>query len=196
MEEKAGKLVVNANYSVNGQSVDNLSFKNSYTPPKTVNKGEILLKKVDSKTGKTLANAEFKLLTVDDNPVVGYEKIVTREDGTIFIKGLGDGSYKLIETKAPAGYQIDETPIRFSVKNSQPSQKEISKENTRIPLSKTHGTNENNEISTNLNTTRKTTTTKRMPATGSTSSWSLILIGIFFLVSFGCVLLGKLRKHS
>ena len=196
VEEKAGKLVVNANYSVNGQSVDNLSFKNSYTPPKTVNKGEILLKKVDSKTGKTLANAEFKLLTDDDNPVVGYEKIVTREDGTIFIKGLGDGSYKLIETKAPAGYQIDETPIRFSVKNSQPSQKEISKENTRIPLSKTHGTNENNEISTNLNTTRNTTTTKRMPATGSTSSWSLILIGIFFLVSFGCILLGKLRKHS
>lgn len=196
VEEKAGKLVVNANYSVNGQSVDNLSFKNSYTPPKTVNKGEILLKKVDSKTGKTLANAEFKLLTVDDNPVVGYEKIVTREDGTIFIKGLGDGSYKLIETRAPAGYQIDETPIRFSVKNSQPSQKEISKENTRIPLSKTHGTNENNEISTNLNTTRNTTTTKRMPATGSTSSWSLILIGIFFLVSFGCILLGKLRKHS
>ena len=114
VEEKAGELEAVAKYE-GTESNEIPTFKNSFTPEKKVPAGEILLKKLDSKTGRTLAEAEFKVVDEKGQPVAGQEKIVTGEDGSIFIKGLTDGNYQLIETKAPKGYQIDETPIEFSV---------------------------------------------------------------------------------
>lgn len=196
VEEKAGKLEAVAKYE-GTESNEIPTFKNSFTPEKEVPAGEILLKKLDSKTGRTLAEAEFKVVDEKGQPVAGQEKIVTGEDGSIFIKGLTDGNYQLIETKAPKGYQIDETPIEFSVKNSQPSKKEINQKNDPIGLPETGKTNNQK---TNVQTTYRntggtsSTTAKRLPSTGSIRSNGLIMLGLFFLAMIGLVAFSKRKK--
>lgn len=197
VEEKAEKLEAKVIYSFNESTTDIPTFKNLYTPEKKVPAGEILLKKVDSQTGQTLAGAEFKLVNNKGQQVTGHEKIVTSEDGTIFIKGLTDGDYKLFETKAPKGYQLDETPINFTVKNNQPSKKEINKENTRIGLP---ATGDSYDTKTNVQKTyrnsneSKSMTSKRLPSTGSIQSSGLILLGLLFLAMSSLVVFGRHRK--
>ena len=71
---------------------------------------EIQLLKVDEETSEALAGAEFRLEKAKDEG--GYE--VIRETITVgtegddlgraFISGLADGTYRVKETKAPAGY--------------------------------------------------------------------------------------------
>ncbi|MBX8938569.1 Spy0128 family protein, partial [Enterococcus gilvus] len=199
--EKAGKLEASVDYE-NVKANEVPTFKNLFTPEKKVPTGEILLKKVDSKTGKTLADAEFKLVDEKGQPVAGHEKIVTSADGTIFIKGLTDGNYQLIETKAPKGYLLDETPIEFTVKNSQPSKKEIKKENTRINLPDTGDSSDpkTNNAATNTHTTYRngstssSATSNRLPSTGSVRSNGLIILGLFFLAMIALVVFGKRKK--
>ena len=196
VEEKAGKLEAVAIYE-NVKAGELPIFRNLYTPEKEVPTGELLLKKIDSKTGRTLANAEFKLVDDKGQVVTGKEKIVTGEDGSIFIKGLADGEYQIIETKAPDGYLIDETPIKFSVKNNQPSKKEINQENDPLKLPETGNTSNK---TTNVKTTyrnatgKRTTVSKRLPSTGSIQSKALVILGLFFLAMFGLVVFGK-RKN-
>jgi pilin isopeptide linkage protein/LPXTG-motif cell wall-anchored protein len=203
VEEKAGKLETTAVYE-GVEAGKQPIFTNHFTPDKEIPPGELLLKKTDSKTGKRLANAEFKLVTGEDKVVEGQEMIVTGKDGTILIKGLTDGSYKLIETKAPKGYQLDATPIEFSVKDNQPNIKEVTKENTPIAepeIEKTKDETKNSvtkkNTTTHQTTTRSTSTTsKRLPSTGSQNSgiWSTLGI-LVLLIVLGVVVL-KVRKKS
>ena len=196
VEEKAGKLEAAATYE-NVKAGELPIFRNLYTPEKEVPTGELLLKKIDSKTGRTLANAEFKLVDDKGQVVAGKEKIVTGEDGSIFIKGLADGEYQIIETKAPDGYLIDETPIKFSVKNNQPSKKEINQENDPLKLPETgNSSNKNTNVqATYRNATgKRITVSKRLPSTGSIQSKGLVILGLFFLAMFGLVVFGK-RKN-
>ncbi|WP_154049496.1 SpaA isopeptide-forming pilin-related protein, partial [Enterococcus avium] len=203
VEEKAGKLETTAVYE-GVEAGKQPIFTNHFTPDKEIPPGELLLKKTDSKTGKRLANAEFKLVTGEDKIVEGQEMIVTGKDGTILIKGLTDGSYKLIETKAPKGYQLDATPIEFSVKDNQPNIKEVTKENTPIAepeIEKTKDETKNSvtkkNTTTHQTTTRSTSTTsKRLPSTGSQNRgiWSTLGI-LVLLIVLGVVVL-KVRKKS
>ncbi|WP_368024510.1 SpaA isopeptide-forming pilin-related protein [Enterococcus sp. C57] len=41
--------------------------------------------------------------------------LVTDKNGVIFLKGLANGNYQLIETKAPNGYRLDNTPVVFTI---------------------------------------------------------------------------------
>ena len=196
VEENAGMLEAVATYE-NLEDGELPVFRNLYTPEKEVPTGELLLKKIDSKTGRTLANAEFKLVDDKGQVVAGKEKIVTGEDGSIFIKGLADGEYQIIETKAPDGYLIDETPIKFSVKNNQPSKKEINQENDPLKLPETgNSSNKNTNVQTTYRnaTGKRTTVSKRLPSTGSIQSKGLVILGLFFLAMFGLVVFGK-RKN-
>ena len=196
VEDKAGNLEATVTYE-NVKAGESPIFKNIYTPEKKVPTGEILLKKIDSKTGRTLANAEFKLVDDKGQPVAGKEKIVTGEDGSIFIKDLADGEYQIIETKAPKGYLIDETPIKFSVKNSQPSKNEINQENDPLNLPKTGNSSSK---TTNVQTTYRnasgtsSATSKNLPSTGSMQSKGLVILGLFFVAMFGLVVFGKRKK--
>jgi uncharacterized surface anchored protein len=66
--------------------------------------------KVDKENPDTkLTGAEFKLYDKNDVQVGG--KYVTDENGEFVIKNLLVGNYKLIETKAPAGYSIPTDPV-------------------------------------------------------------------------------------
>ncbi|EOL49313.1 SpaA isopeptide-forming pilin-related protein [Enterococcus caccae] len=69
-------------------------------------------------TGKLLAGAEFDVYDANDK-VVG--KITTGANGIATLKDLPYGTYKLIETKAPEGYELDATPKTITVSKSDPN---------------------------------------------------------------------------
>ncbi|MGG7097451.1 SpaA isopeptide-forming pilin-related protein [Clostridium sardiniense] len=90
--------------------------------------GSVNLTKEDSETAQKLEGAEFKLYSKDDKEIGTY---TTNKDGSIEVKDLRPGSYYFLETKAPEGYDIDnskheftialggtETPINLVVKNN------------------------------------------------------------------------------
>ncbi|KPN12685.1 adhesin [Bacillus australimaris] len=75
-------------------------------------KGSAELSKI-GEGGERLEGAQFKLLDKDGQEL--QRSLVTGENGKITINELRPGTYQLIETKAPDGYVLDETPITFDV---------------------------------------------------------------------------------
>ncbi|MDT2864353.1 SpaA isopeptide-forming pilin-related protein [Vagococcus carniphilus] len=75
--------------------------------------GNLELIKVDSKDKeKLLSGAEFDVL--DSNGEVAAH-VVTDKNGKATVKDMKYGNYQLIETKAPEGYELDETPRDFII---------------------------------------------------------------------------------
>ena len=88
-----------------------------------------ILRKVDAdNNGIYLEGAEFKLYKWSSQ-TNQYEEVITKKDGSALHVITGsDGmfnmelayntAYKLVETKAPVGYELDSTPYYFFIKNS------------------------------------------------------------------------------
>jgi fimbrial isopeptide formation D2 family protein/LPXTG-motif cell wall-anchored protein len=141
----SGVLNTNANIGTNGNpnSVD-LTYTNNWdentthkTPEDTVitYTGELAIEKVDSvDTNKKLAGAEFavyapKNYATAETPATGvnatikanettyyyYKTVTTGENGKAAISGLDQGIYYAVETKAPAGYNVDSTPQKIEL---------------------------------------------------------------------------------
>ncbi|MED1407647.1 SpaA isopeptide-forming pilin-related protein, partial [Bacillus mycoides] len=90
----------------------NVTAKNSLT------KGGIELTKVDSVNAKeTLEGAVFKI--VNDKGEDVRTELTTDKDGKLVVQDLRPGNYKLIETKAPTYYDVNEEPIEFIIEKSQ-----------------------------------------------------------------------------
>ncbi|MCH5296726.1 MAG: SpaH/EbpB family LPXTG-anchored major pilin [Ruminococcus sp.] len=129
---------INANAVVD-KDIENsatLSFENQYgttgepSSSDTVKTGAALFKKVDASTNAGLAGAEFELQDANGNkinvsstgdgeyvvnPSANSYVVTSGTNGKIYIKGLAYGSYKLVEVKAPAGYQLITAPFEFTV---------------------------------------------------------------------------------
>lgn len=98
-------------------TIDNLDFENYQV--------EITGEKIDE-NNKALTGAEYQILEADNqngSPIKVIDRkgketdtIVTDEDGGIYFKGLDQGHYVMIETKAPKGYILDTTPHPFEIK--------------------------------------------------------------------------------
>lgn len=76
---------------------------------------KIQLTKTDKSTKALLSGATFKLEMLTDEEtdtweLVGEQK-TTGEDGIVSWDGLDEGTYRLTETDAPAGYIIDTRPV-------------------------------------------------------------------------------------
>lgn len=106
----------------------------------TMRKG-ITIHKVDAVTRDPLAGAVIDIRTVDNKLVKSY---TTDASGTITSAALDPGFYLVVETKAPDGYVLDNTPHTVEVREGK--QSVITVENmpkTIIQVYKTDATNGN-----------------------------------------------------
>ncbi len=97
-------------------------------PQGSIPKGEIELTKIDKTSSTKLSGAEFALWREDSsqggtipNTDVKGEWIstqITGEDGVISFTDLIYGTYYIIETNAPDGYELSSTPIIVTVGSS------------------------------------------------------------------------------
>ena len=73
----------------------------------------LTVRKIDSKTGKPIAGAVFKVENADRMDLVGT--LETDANGEAIFTGLTEGFYIVTETQAPTGYQISSCPQTIQV---------------------------------------------------------------------------------
>lgn len=105
------------------------------------------LTKVDKDDhARPLEGAVFKLQmkkgpNFEDVP--GKTELTTNADGKILLAHLDAGVYQFIETKAPKGYKLDQTPITFTIDANQAVTKKVTVANEiyvgSVQLTKTDG---------------------------------------------------------
>jgi uncharacterized surface anchored protein len=84
--------------------------------------GEVTLTKTARETGKTLAGATYELYRVDakgQNPVDTGKNATTDAQGKLRIVNLAPAKYYLQETKAPAGYLLNDKHYVFAISRNQ-----------------------------------------------------------------------------
>jgi LPXTG-motif cell wall-anchored protein len=93
--------------------------------------GSVELTKVDNFDDSiVLPGAIFKVL--DAQGAIVAENFTTNAEGKILVENLRPGNYQFIETQAPAGYELDATPIDFTIEQSQEVTFEIQMDNQII----------------------------------------------------------------
>lgn len=132
-------------YAIDFASVDMPVKIDQTTKELTIKNNKIIhafqLVKVDeANSKKVLKNAEFKLMykenKADEYAVVnGKDHLLTDDNGLIYEENLKPGYYQLIETKAPAGYLLDKTPVEFIIESEQIKVLELTKNNKQQPTS-------------------------------------------------------------
>lgn len=94
--------------------------------------GEAVLTKVDQdNTSKTLDGAVFSLQDADGEDI--QTELTTNSEGQIMVKDLLPGDYQFVETKAPTGYVLDNTPVKFTIANNQTEAVQVTAENMQQP---------------------------------------------------------------
>ncbi|MDU5378407.1 SpaA isopeptide-forming pilin-related protein, partial [Peptoniphilus lacydonensis] len=144
-------------------------------------KNGVTLKKVDNKDHTiTLKDAEFELQDATGKVLAGYEKLVTDENGLIHLDKLPKGEYQFVETKAPAGYKLDSTPVKFSIENN--NRIDVLKENTLLKTEKGELPNTGKNNGNSGSVTQTTAISKLLPNTGDQQNpfaWTGLLCLLF-----------------
>ena len=118
-----------ANYVLNTELIEfRVTENGSNKPIEVVMKnepvtGSLTIVKSEEGTEKLLAGAEFKVYSRSDyengaeNARALYT-VTTNSDGRATINNIPFGEYAVVETKAPAGYELDKTPQYFTIGES------------------------------------------------------------------------------
>ncbi|WP_422613664.1 SpaA isopeptide-forming pilin-related protein [Listeria seeligeri] len=153
--------------------------------------GSVSLEKLDSETKVKLAGAEFELQDSDGASL--QTGLTTNEEGTLTISDLALGDYQLVETKAPAGYELDASPVQFSItEETAKLGLLVTKENTKIPETPITPKNPEEPVKPEIPSKPKTpikpdqivsedSTSKTLPKTGDSplvSGLGLLLVAI------------------
>ncbi|MBC1593764.1 collagen binding domain-containing protein [Listeria seeligeri] len=153
--------------------------------------GSVSLEKLDSETKAKLAGAEFELQ--DSDGATLQTGLTTNEEGTLTISDLALGDYQLVETKAPAGYELDASPVQFSItEETAKLGLLVTKENTKIPETPITPKNPEEPVKPEIPSKPKTpikpnqivsedSTSKTLPETGDSplvSGLGLLLVAI------------------
>ncbi|MBF2481827.1 collagen binding domain-containing protein [Listeria seeligeri] len=153
--------------------------------------GSVSLEKLDSETKVKLAGAEFELQ--DSDGATLQTGLTTNEEGMLTISDLALGDYQLVETKAPAGYELDASPVQFSItEETAKLGLLVTKENTKIPETPITPKNPEEPVKPEIPSKPKTpikpdqivsedSTSKTLPKTGDSplvSGLGLLLVAI------------------
>ena len=131
--------------------------------------------KQDADTKVPLQNATFELHKETPNGVVVGTLTTTGEHGTASVDGLAAGTYYLVETAAPEGYQLDATPIEVVI---------------------TASTNDNATAdSLIVSKTIDNTKTPALPVTGGAGTVAITAAGVV-LVAGAAMLIVRARKSD
>lgn len=171
--------------------------------------------KVDSKNDKTkLKDAEFKLknsdnkwATITDGKVTGWT--ATENDGSVLksdvegnfkVTGLDDGTYTLVETKAPAGYNLPangfSVTLTATTANGQTWNGTANTALTGLAV-KVDQTDGTGNVDTGLGAiTIKNTQGSSLPSTGGMGTVLLYVAGIAVFVLAGATLVMALRRRN
>lgn len=138
---KAGKYQLVETQAPTGYQLDptpvSFEIKKGETTPvqvqkeNTLIKGGVILTKEDSEDGRVLPGAVFELQDEKGNTL--QKGLTTNESGRLEINDLVPGKYQLVETEAPTGYEIDATPIVFTVEKGKKDPVQLTKKNKAIP---------------------------------------------------------------
>lgn len=166
------------------------------TPPVITKWGDIVLHKQDSKTSASLAGATFSVYPTQADALAGTNAITisgvsswtTDATGNLVISGLrysnwangvavnpgqpGYQSYWLVETKAPAGYELLAQPVETTVTSSDPSVVTVTINNVL------HNAG------------------FQLPLTGGVGTWALTAGGILVLAGAGLFMVTGRRKRN
>lgn len=171
--------------------------------------------KVDSKESSTkLKDAEFKLknsdnkwATITDGKVTGWT--ATENDGSVLesdaegnfkVTGLDDGTYTLVETKAPAGYNLPangfSVTLTATTANGQTWNGTAASALTGLAV-KVDQTGGTGNADTGLGAiTIKNTQGSSLPSTGGMGTVLLYVAGIAVFVLAGATLVMALRRRN
>ncbi|MEB4827766.1 SpaA isopeptide-forming pilin-related protein, partial [Bacillus thuringiensis] len=133
-----GKYYIKETKTIKGYNINNEKFPVDidtdgkvvkHTVTNKVIRGNVELLKVDTENKNvTLKGAEFELRGSNDEVLGKYK---TDANGKLVIKDLVFGDYKLIETIAPTGFNLEQTPISFSI-SEEGKTIGLTKENLKI----------------------------------------------------------------
>ncbi|WP_225048187.1 SpaA isopeptide-forming pilin-related protein [Lacticaseibacillus kribbianus] len=130
--------------------------------------GSVVLNKTDGDTGKTLAGAVFNLYKKDGTKVASG--LTTDAKGQIKVDDLKPGDYYFVETAAPAGYELNEGKLSFTI-DLQVSGKQSVVTAKNFKKSSSQSNNDKHKGDQNL------------PATGDANSSVTTLMGVVLLLS-------------
>ncbi|MCM3715640.1 SpaA isopeptide-forming pilin-related protein [Alkalihalobacillus oceani] len=95
-------------------------------------KRAVQLEKLDQDTRETLEGAVFELQQKQGNEFVTLEQLTTDEDGVLLRHDLEPGEYQFVEAIPPFGYELDQTPIPFTITHNQVELIKLQMENTIV----------------------------------------------------------------
>lgn len=199
--ENAVKLTFSNNPNQSGQGGDNPQGE---TPEDKVIVFTYQLNgtKVDATDNKKkLKDAEFKLQRQSDNKWAqiangkvtawgdeAHASVVKSDDnGNFFVAGLDDGKYNVMETKAPAGYDLPANPFVITLTANTKNDQEWDGIPATALLDPTNG---------QFNETFKNDAGSNLPSTGGMGTVLLYVAGIAVFVLAGATLVMALRRRN
>lgn len=151
--------------------------------------GAVEIIKVDKDNPQAvLAGAEFELHNTAGKTL--QKGLVTDENGKIVVKDLKPGDYQFVEVKAPAGYEIDRTPIKFTIEKGQTKAAAVVVVNTKtkaVTVDKPTDPQNNKPVQSGSKNT--------LPNT-ATDNFNILIVGAVLLLVGTSLLLINRRKRS